>query len=311
MHSTSSPDSPDGAVAGTLYVVATPIGNPMDITLRALAVLKSVDVVAAEDTRETGKLLAVHDIHTPQQAYHEHNERQRTPALVRLLAGGGAIALVSDAGTPTVSDPGYRLIRAASEAGIPVVPIPGASAALTALSVSGLPTDQFRFVGFLPKKGGQRRQTLHQLASETATLVLFESPRRVLGLLSELRECFGDRQAVLGREMTKPHEEFIRGPLAQIEAALEQRPAVKGEVTLLVGGATGGDIWSAAAVDAAIVQCLTDNQPASAVARDLAKASGMKRADVYERVVRISQSQRLQSSKTPEAAPRHRKPFKG
>ncbi|MFH1982030.1 MAG: 16S rRNA (cytidine(1402)-2'-O)-methyltransferase [Pseudomonadota bacterium] len=290
MPSTSLPDDPSIVAPGTLYVVATPIGNFLDITLRALAVLRAVDSVAAEDTRETGKLLAAHDIHTPQQAYHEHNEEKRTPALLRQLADGASIALVSDAGTPTVSDPGYRLIRAAGAAGIPIVPVPGVSAALTALSVSGLPTDRFHFVGFLAKKAGHQREQLRQLAEETATLVFFESPRRVIGVLTALAEAFGDRQAVLGREMTKRHEEFIRGTLRTIADVLAQRPTVKGECTLLVAGRTGADVLPAEDLDAAIRQRLADGQPASAVARDLAKASGMKRAAVYERVIQISKT---------------------
>ena len=290
MLSISLPDETPAVAAGMLYVVATPIGNPLDITLRALTVLGAVDSIAAEDTRETGKLLAAHGIRTPQQAYHEHNEEKRTPALLRALAGGAAIALVSDAGTPTVSDPGYRLIRAAAAAGIPVVPVPGVSAALTALSVSGLPSDRFHFVGFLSKKTGQRREQMRQMAEETATLILFESPRRIIGLLDQLADCFGDRQAALGREMTKPHEEFIRGTLKHISSVLAQRPSVKGECTLLIAGRTGADVLSAEELDAAIRQRLTDGQPASAMARDLAKASGMKRADVYDRIMRISQT---------------------
>lgn len=290
MPSTSPPDDGSAVAPGTLYVVATPIGNPMDITLRALAVLDAVDAIAAEDTRETGKLLAAHGIRTPQQAYHEHNERQRAPAIIRQLSTGAAIALVSDAGTPTVSDPGYRLIRAAGAAGIPVVPIPGASAAMTALSVSGLPTDRFLFVGFLAKKAGHRRDQIRQLAEETATMIFYESPRRVAGLIDALTADFGDRQAVLGREMTKPHEEFLRGTLARISEMLAARPVVKGECTLLVAGRTGDDVLSAQSLEAAIRQRLQDGLPASAVARDLAKAAGMKRADVYEQVIHISQS---------------------
>jgi 16S rRNA (cytidine1402-2'-O)-methyltransferase len=250
-----------------------------------------VSLIAAEDTRETGKLLAAHGIRTPQQAYHEHNEEIRTPVLLRQLGEGASIALVSDAGTPTVSDPGYRLIRAAAEGGVPVVPIPGVSAALAALSVSGLPTDRFYFVGFLPKKAGQRMERLRSLAHETATMVFFESPRRIVGLLAAISQCFGKREAVLGREMTKSHEEFIRGELLQITEILRGRPAVKGECTLLVGGSTGSETWSDDMIDAAISEGIAAGKPASAAARELAKASGIRRSEIYDRIIRISASQ--------------------
>ena len=222
---------------GTLYVVATPIGNPDDITLRALKVLAEVDLIAAEDTRKTGQLLAHHGIQGRLTAYHEHNEVRKTPELINQIQTGASVAVVSDAGTPSVSDPGFRLVRAALAAGLSVVPIPGVSAAITALSVSGLPTDAFVFVGFAPRKTAARRRLFERLAPLTETMIFYESPRRITGLLADLAEICGDRQAALGREMTKTYEEFLRGPLSSLRSQLTERPAVRGEVTLLMAGA--------------------------------------------------------------------------
>jgi 16S rRNA (cytidine1402-2'-O)-methyltransferase len=219
-----------------LYVVATPIGNLEDITLRALKTLGSVDLIAAEDTRHTARLLNHHRIRTPLISCHEHNEDQRIPELIDKIRAGAAVALVSDAGTPSVSDPGYRLVRDAVAQGVTVIPIPGASAAVTALCASGMPTDAFVFLGFAPKKKGKRLDLLRSLASEPRTLVFYESPRRLTAFLEEIRAVLGDRQAVLGREMTKMHEEFIRGPLSEIQASLARRSQIKGECTLLVEG---------------------------------------------------------------------------
>jgi 16S rRNA (cytidine1402-2'-O)-methyltransferase len=222
---------------GTLYVVATPIGNPEDITLRALKILAGVDLIAAEDTRDTGRLLKHHGIAGRLTAYHDHNETARAAELVERLKAGASVAVVSDAGTPTVSDPGYRLVTAALEAGIPVVPVPGVSAAMAALSVSGLPTDAFSFIGFPPRKAGACRALLQGLAGRDETLIFYESPRRVGALIAALIEALGDRPAVVGREMTKPYEEFLRGPLSVLKAELDRRPVVRGEVTVLVAGA--------------------------------------------------------------------------
>jgi len=222
--------------SGALYVVATPIGNMDDITLRALNILKNADTVAAEDTRHTGKLLAYHKIKCKLISYHEHNEGERTPLLIQKLKEGSAIALVSNAGTPSVSDPGYRLIQEAVAGGIKVIPVPGANAAIAALSVSGLPTDSFTFIGFLPRKKGKRHTLLKKLSGEPRTIIFYESPRRILALIEELLMILGDRYAVLSREMTKLHEEFIRGLLSEILQGLGERNPVKGECTLLVEG---------------------------------------------------------------------------
>jgi 16S rRNA (cytidine1402-2'-O)-methyltransferase len=221
-------------ISGTLYIVGTPIGNLEDITYRAVRVLGEANLIACEDTRQTHKLLQHFGIRKPAVSYHEHNEAQRTADLIARLEQGETIALVSDAGTPLVSDPGYRLVREAVARGIPVVPIPGPSAAITALSASGLPTDSFRFAGFLPAKPGQRRRALESLRDETATLVFYEAPHRIVETLEDIAAVMGEREVVVARELTKIHEEFLRGAAAVVAAELKSRPAVKGEITLLI-----------------------------------------------------------------------------
>ena len=221
-------------ISGTLYIVGTPIGNLEDITYRAVRVLGEAALIACEDTRQTRKLLDHFSIHKPAVSYHEHNEAQRTTDLIERLERGETIALVSDAGTPLVSDPGYRLVREAVARGIPVVPIPGPSAAITALSASGLPTDSFRFAGFLPAKPGQRRRALELLREETATLVFYEAPHRIVETLEDIAAVMGEREVVVARELTKIHEEFLRGAAAVVAAELKSRPTVKGEITLLI-----------------------------------------------------------------------------
>ena len=222
-------------MTGTLYIVATPIGNLEDITLRALRVLREVDWIACEDTRQTRKLLDHFGIAKPMVSYHEHNESGRAVELVGKLTSGGSGALVSDAGTPLISDPGYRLVQAAIAAAIPVVPIPGASATVSALSAAGLPTDAFRFCGFLPPKSSQRKKTLEQWKPETATLIFYETPHRILEALEDVAAVMGSRPVVVARELTKLHEEFLRGTAAEVRAELAARPSVKGEITLLIG----------------------------------------------------------------------------
>ncbi len=221
---------------GILYVVATPIGNRDDITLRALSLLRKVDLIAAEDTRKSGAFLAHHRIKKPLISYHEHNEKKRAPQLIGKLLDGTSIALVSNAGTPSVSDPGFRLIAAAIKNKITVTPIPGVTAATTAMSVSGLPTYSFMFVGFAPKKKGKRIKFLTALGVQTASLIFYESPKRIISLMEEIISCMGDRNAVLAREMTKLHEEFLRGTMSQILKTIIARSTVKGECTLLVSG---------------------------------------------------------------------------
>lgn len=223
-------------MGGVLYIVATPIGNLEDITLRALRILKEVDVIAAEDTRRTRNLLSHFGIHTSLTSYHEHNERTKSAALVALLDKGESVALVCDAGTPVLSDPGYRLVREAIRVGVRVVPVPGPSALTAVLSASGLPGDRFVFEGFLPAKKEERRERFKQLRGEQRTLVFFEAPHRLEESLEDLLEVLGEREAVLGREMTKVYEEFIRGTLSRIKAEIEGR-TLRGEITLLVKGA--------------------------------------------------------------------------
>jgi 16S rRNA (cytidine1402-2'-O)-methyltransferase len=222
---------------GTLYVVATPLGNLEDVTLRALRVLREVSLVACEDTRRTARLLSAHQIHTPTTSYFEHNERWKGDRILAALREGRDVALVSDAGTPAVSDPGYRLVRDARAAGLPVVPVPGPSAAVAALSVSGLPTDRFLFVGFLPPRAAARRRALEEIAGRAETLVVYESPHRLSESLADMAEVLGDREAFLCREATKLHEEYRRGRLAELRAMIADRGEVKGEVVLVVAGA--------------------------------------------------------------------------
>lgn len=218
-----------------LYLVATPIGNLEDITLRALRVLKEVDLIACEDTRHTGRLLQHFGIGKPTVSYHEHNERERAPELVEKLATGASIALVSDAGTPGISDPAYRIVTAAIERGIAVIPIPGAAALLGGLIASGLPTDSFFFAGFLPPKQQARRTRLEELQTQRATLVLYEAPHRIRETLNDALAILGNRPAVIARELTKLHEEFLRGTLAELnERCQTQEP--RGEMVLIIGG---------------------------------------------------------------------------
>jgi len=222
---------------GVLYVVATPLGNREDLTLRALRILREVDLIACEDTRRTGGLLRAHGITTPTTSFFEHNERWKGERILEAVRSGRSVALVCDAGTPGISDPGYRLVRDARAGRLPVVPVPGPSAAIAALSVSGLPTDRFLFVGFLPPRPGARRRALEELRAVRTTLVLYESPVRVLGALADMAEVLGDREAFLCREATKLHEEYVRGRLLALRELLGGREAVRGEIVFVVAGA--------------------------------------------------------------------------
>ncbi|HSF32075.1 MAG TPA: 16S rRNA (cytidine(1402)-2'-O)-methyltransferase [Candidatus Tectomicrobia bacterium] len=221
---------------GLLYLVATPIGNLEDITLRALRVLREVDLIATEDTRRTRILLDHYQIHKPLTSLYDHNELRKAPTLIRRLQEGASIALVSEAGTPLISDPGFRLVQLAIAHGITVIPIPGPSAVVAALIAAGLPTDRFVFEGFLPKKPGKRRRRLEALGGESCTLIFYESPRRVHALLGEMQVLWGNRRVAVARELTKKFEEIIRGRITEVQAQLEQRPPL-GEVTLVVEGA--------------------------------------------------------------------------
>jgi len=225
--------APDGRT-GCLYLVATPIGNLEDITLRALRILKEADQIACEDTRHTQKLLNHYAIAKPLVSYHEHNEMTRAPELVLAMERGAQIALVSDAGMPLVSDPGYRLVTLALRHRLAVVPVPGPSALLAALSASGLPNEEFLFAGFLPARSGERKRALERLRIEDRTMILYEAPHRIEETLAAALEVLGDRPACLAREVTKMHEEFRRGTLSELAASLAERPA-RGEITLLIG----------------------------------------------------------------------------
>ena len=220
--------------SGCLYLVATPIGNLEDITVRAIRILKEANLIACEDTRQTQKLLHHYGIRKEMVSYHEHNELTRSPELVIELEQGAQIALVSDAGTPGISDPGHRLVTLCLRHHIPVVPIPGPSALVAALAASGLPTEEFLFVGFLPARAGARRKALDALKTESRTLIFYEAPHRVVETLADALEILGARPAVIAREVTKIHEEFLRGPLAELLESARKR-APRGEITLLIG----------------------------------------------------------------------------
>ncbi len=269
--------------AGRLYVVATPIGNLADITLRALRVLGEVDVVAAEDTRTTRKLLTHHGITTDLVSYHEHNEGVRTPELLDRIKKGESVAIVSEAGTPSISDPGYRLVREAIAAKVTVEPIPGPSALLAAVVVSGLPSDAFIFEGFLPRRSGERRRRLEDLKADRRTLVFFEAPHRLDRTLADMADVLGDREVALCRELTKLHEEVRRGTLQKLAATLSKTP-VKGEIVLVVAGAphVEGDI------DAAIAEVLERVDSGESVreaTRTVAESRGVARRALYDSVL--------------------------
>jgi 16S rRNA (cytidine1402-2'-O)-methyltransferase len=270
-------------MSGRLYIVATPIGNLADITLRAIRVLGEVDVVAAEDTRTTRKLLTHHGIGTPLVSYHEHNESVRTPELLERMRTGESVAVVSEAGTPSISDPGYRLVREAIAAGIAVEAVPGASAILAAVVVSGLPSDAFVFEGFLPRRSGERRRRLAELRSERRTLVFFEAPHRLDRSLADMADVLGEREVALCRELTKLHEEVRRGSLGELAKAIEKTP-VKGELVLVVGGAPQTE----ADVDEAVGEVLariSGGQTARDATRAVSEERGVPRRALYDAVV--------------------------
>jgi 16S rRNA (cytidine1402-2'-O)-methyltransferase len=278
--------APNGraSIPGTLYIVATPIGNLGDLTLRALEILKQVSRIACEDTRHTAKLLNHFGVVTPTVSYHEHNERERAVELVAALSAGESIALVTDAGTPLVSDPGYRLVERATAEQIPVVPLPGASAALAALMGSGLATDEFRFCGFLPPRTGARRTRLQELAKESCTLVFFEAPHRLLETLADLEAELGDRPAVVARELTKLHEEFLRGTLSHIQQGLAgQNP--RGEVTIVIGKALPGDVtWTPEQLQQEVERREAAGAARMDAIKETARHSGVPKREVYQAI---------------------------
>ena len=273
--------------AGTLFVVATPLGNLDDVTLRAVKCLKEVHLIACEDTRRTVKLLNHLGIKKPLISCFEHNERARIDGLLERISRGEDVALVSDAGTPTISDPGFPLVRAAHERGIKVSPIPGPSALVAALSVSGLPSDEFLFAGFLPRTAAARRKRLLSLKGLGATLVFYESPHRVVDSLADMMAVLGDREAFLCREVTKLHEELRRGPLSDIARDLSNRAEVLGEIVLVVAGAavealkSGSMEEALARFDAEVGMGATPRQ----AAKEASQATGLSVRDVYARAV--------------------------
>jgi 16S rRNA (cytidine1402-2'-O)-methyltransferase len=276
-------------MAGTLYLVSTPIGNLEDITHRAVRLLSEVAVIACEDTRHTRKLLNHYGINTKTVSYHEHNERERAAELLKLIESGADVAIVTDAGTPGISDPGFRLTRLAVDNGVRVVPVPGASAVITALVASGIPTDEFFFGGFLPARSGARRTRLNELGSVPATLIFYEAPHRIAGTLKDAYEVLGERQAVVARELTKVHEEIVRGRLSELAARFNSTESARGEIVLII--------------DRTVIQTEVADNPSSmniaslveslesagldhrAALKKAARELGLSRAEAYRRLV--------------------------
>lgn len=277
--------TPASKSAGMLFLVGTPIGNLEDITFRALRTLKEADLIACEDTRRTQQLLNHYAIKTPTISYHEHNELTRAPELVMQLEEGSHIALVSDAGMPVISDPGHRLVSLAIRHDIRVVPIPGASAFVAALSAAGLPVDKFRFLGFLPSKKGQRRRAIEEVKGASKTLVFYEAPHRLLDMLADVRDALGDPPVVVAREVTKVHEEFLRGTASEVLAGLKKKP-VKGEITVLAAPQLATHPAAAAAAAPSIREEVSQVMTAEglderAALKAVARKRGISRSEVY------------------------------
>jgi len=276
----------DPKLAPGLYVVSTPIGNLRDVTLRALDILASADLVCAEDTRVSAKLLSAFGLSVRLRPYHDHNGAQARPGLLNDLEAGARIALISDAGTPLISDPGYKLVREAAERGINIVAIPGASAPLAALASSGLPTDRFMFAGFPPPKSSARRRFLAEMKDVRATLIFFEGPSRLVESLSDMALVLGARDAAVARELTKKFEETRRGKLADLAAHYEREGPPRGEIVILVGPPAEEQGADEATLDAAILAA-GDDRPLKEIAAEIAERLGLKRRDVYERALKL------------------------
>lgn len=276
---------------GILYIVATPIGNLEDITLRAMRILKEVDLIAAEDTRHTQILLSRYAIGTPLTSYHEHNERAKAQPLVERLRRGENIALLSDAGTPAISDPGYRLIVEAIRAGVRIIPLPGPSALAAVLSASGLPTDRFVFEGFLPAKKQERKAKLEALRSETRTVVLYEAPHRIKESLIDMQQILGEREIVLGREVSKRHEEFLRGMLRDVIAQLTDRE-IKGEITLVVHGATDESKVSDEELKEEIERLTAQGIGVKQISEMIGERYRLSKREVYQRALQLRSSKK-------------------
>ncbi len=279
------PLEPANGEHGKLYVVGTPIGNLEDMTLRAIRTLKEVDLIACEDTRRTQKLLNAYQIQTRTVSYHQHNEMTRAPELIIQMEEGSSIGLVTDAGMPVVSDPGFRLVHLAVRHSIPVIPVPGASAFVAALAASGLPVDKFRFLGFLPSKKGERRKALQDFKDATKTLVFYEAPHRLVEMLKDAREILGEREIVVAREVTKVHEEFQRGTISTTLEYLKRRPA-KGEITVLIGLPSAEDAKEGAPRPASImseIQSVMAGQRVDerAALKMVARSRGVSKSEAY------------------------------
>jgi 16S rRNA (cytidine1402-2'-O)-methyltransferase len=283
-------DSPEKKTAATLYVVATPIGNLGDLTQRAREVLGSVHLIAAEDTRHTGNLLQAFGIQAKLISLHDHNEAARVPELIEVLRGGQSVALVSDAGTPLISDPGYRLIQAAAAAGLPVSPVPGACAAIAALSAAVLPSDRFSFEGFLSSKPTARRAQLQSLAADTRTLIFYEAPHRLEASLEDLQAAFGaDRPAAVARELTKTYETIYRAPLGELLRLAQSDPDMqRGEIVLLVAGAPVRADEEGAGELERTLKILLENMPVSQAADMAARLTGAPRNQAYKLALRLA-----------------------
>jgi 16S rRNA (cytidine1402-2'-O)-methyltransferase len=272
-------------LAAGLYILATPIGNARDVSLRALETLKGCDVIAAEDTRVTSKLLSIHGISKPLIPYNDHNGQEMRPKILARIEQGQAVALVSDAGTPLVSDPGYKLVREAIAAGVPIVALPGPSAVLVGLTLSGLPSDRFLFAGFLPSRPGERKNALEELKGVAATLIFFESAQRLSESLAAMADVLGDRPCAMTRELTKLHEEVRRGSLRELAAHYEAAGAPKGEVTLLVGPPLAA-APDTAKIDAALKAALVF-MPVKAAADMLAGLTDAPRKQIYAKALEL------------------------
>lgn len=270
---------------GKLYICATPIGNLEDITLRVLRVLKEADFIAAEDTRHTRKLLSHYDIHTRLTSYHEHNEASKAAELVALMEAGVTVALVSDAGMPGISDPGHKLIKRCIDEGIAVEAVPGASSLITALVISGLPTDSFVFQGFMPRKKGERTKLLAELTAQERTVILFESPRRLKATLEEIAVFDAERQVVMARELTKKFEQVLRGTAGEVLELLEVTE-IRGEVVLLIGPAKEKRprMWATDDLRSAVVRLMNEGTPKKQAIFEVAKDLGVGKRNVYESV---------------------------
>jgi 16S rRNA (cytidine1402-2'-O)-methyltransferase len=273
---------------GILYIIATPIGNLEDISLRALRILKEVDLIACEDTRHTAKLLTHYGISTPRESYHQFNEESRAPRLIQMLRDGKNIALVSDSGTPLVSDPGYELVSLCRSEGIQVIPVPGPSAAIAALTGSGLPAESFFFAGFLPSRGSLRKRRLEELKDSPATLILYEAPHRLLSSLEDMAAILGARRATLAREITKIHEELLHGTLPELLELLRARPRILGEITLVIE--RGESAPAIASYPVSLRQHLEEEMQKTGLSRNealksVARQRGLSRKQAYKELI--------------------------